>query len=330
MTTCEREQYMSAVDSLANSYTLHGSESLCKLLRYLAHHALHNPGAPVKEYQIATEVFGRPANFDSHVDSTIRVQAGRLRTKLAEYYASEGIGESILLELPKGTYSLTFHRRPATQKPEPIGRDDEKLESKHARRVLRNSATPVIASLALLFAAVAALVAVRQGWTHGEARTIAVSQPVPTPLRTFWQSFVKPSEPWVIFSNAAFVGRPETGMRYRDPARDSGDFVLDHYTGVGEVLAVHELDHVFHVLTHEIRVKRGSLFSLDDAKDNNLIFVGSPAENLSLRDIPTNQQFVFERPSSGSRKGELAVANPYPRAGEPAYFFSSTPNAAGP
>ena len=74
------------VEKLVNSHTLHGSESLCKLLRYLADHALKHPGVALKEYQIATEVFGRPADFDPHLDSLVRVQAGRLRTKLSEYY----------------------------------------------------------------------------------------------------------------------------------------------------------------------------------------------------------------------------------------------------
>jgi len=36
-------------------------------------------------------------------------------------------------------------------------------------------------------------------------------------------------------------------MRYRNPAQDSVGLILDHYTGVGEVLAVHELDRVFHL-----------------------------------------------------------------------------------
>ena len=52
-------------------------------------------------------------------------------------------------------------------------------------------------------------------------------------------------EPWVIFSNAAFIGRPETGMRYYNSRQDSKATVYDHYTGVGEVLAVHSLDDVF-------------------------------------------------------------------------------------
>ena len=114
----EREQLYSQVEVLANSQTLHGSESLCRLLRYLAKHAVEQPGLPLKEYQIATEVFGRRANFDPQSDSTIRVQAGRLRAKLTEYYHSEGVHDLILVELPKGTYLLHFSERPR-QEPEP-------------------------------------------------------------------------------------------------------------------------------------------------------------------------------------------------------------------
>jgi hypothetical protein len=115
-------------------------------------------------------------------------------------------------------------------------------------------------------------------------------------------------------------------MRYRNPTSDSGGVILDHYTGVGEVLAVHEIDRVFHLLNREVRVKRGSLFSLDDAKNNNLIFVGSPAENLSLRDIPMNQQFVFQRLTSGARTGDLAVVNLHPQSGEPLRFLGTPSN----
>ena len=110
----EREQYVAQIDRLVNSHVLHGSESLCKLLRYLAEHALDHPGSSLKEYQIATEVFGRPPNFDPQSDSTIRVQAGRLRLKIAEYYASEGAEDPIQVEVPKGTYVLSFHRREAS------------------------------------------------------------------------------------------------------------------------------------------------------------------------------------------------------------------------
>jgi hypothetical protein len=115
-------------------------------------------------------------------------------------------------------------------------------------------------------------------------------------------------------------------MRYFNPALDSKSVVLDHYTGVGEVLAVHELDRVFTLLNRQIRVKRGTLFSLDDAKNNDLIFVGSPAENLTLLEIPGTQEFVFQRLDSGPRKGDLAVANVHPHQGEPRFFLASPSN----
>jgi hypothetical protein len=114
-------------------------------------------------------------------------------------------------------------------------------------------------------------------------------------------------------------------MRYFDASADSPALILDHYTGVGEVLAVHQLDHVFDLFSQQLRVKRGSLFSLDDAKSNNLIFVGSPAENLTLLDLPSTQEFIFDRVTSGPRKGDLGVLNAHPLPGEPRLFLPNLP-----
>jgi len=109
----EKALHLGQIEKLLASHSLHGSESLCKLLRYLANHSLEHPGASPKEYQIATEVFGRPRDFDPQHDSTIRVQAGRLRLKLAEYYSTEGAADTLVVEMPKGTYVVSFHDRVA-------------------------------------------------------------------------------------------------------------------------------------------------------------------------------------------------------------------------
>jgi hypothetical protein len=308
------------IDRLVNSHTLHGSESLCKLLRYLADHAIKHPGVALKEYQIATEVFGRPTDFDPHLDSLVRVQAGRLRAKIAEYYASEGAEDSILVELPKGTYSLAFHSATPSGKSLHVLHEDG--EGRPAVRPARSSRAVLILSV-LLTIAVLSLVALLADRIIPN-RSSAVDEGAPAVFRVFWHAFANgPDSPWVIFSNGAFIGRPETGLRYFDPARDSRETISDHYTGVGEVLAVYDLNQVFTQLHRQIRVKRGSLFSLDDAQNNNLIFVGSPAENLSLRDIPSTHQFVFQRATSGPRKGDLAIVNVQPRPDEPKMFFSN-------
>jgi hypothetical protein len=109
----EKDRYLSQIEKIVHSHTLRKAESLCKLLRYLGDHALTHPGVPLKEYQIATEVFGRPENFDPQADSAIRVQAGRLRLKLLDYYSHEGSGDTIVVEMPNGSYVLNFHDREA-------------------------------------------------------------------------------------------------------------------------------------------------------------------------------------------------------------------------
>jgi hypothetical protein len=314
----DRNNFLRQVEKLAGSHVLHGSESLCKLLRYLARQALDHPGVPVKEYQIATEVFGRPADFDPQSDSAIRVQAGRLRGKLAEYYASEGADDPILVELPKGTYVLNFQprRNGHTDHSESLNKVAEPQSS--SRMVMVLGALSAVLAIALA-------IVLLQGRGSGDHSVQAnENREVSAALRTFWKPFTaNPDEPWVIFSNAAFVGRPETGIRYYDPTKDAPGKIWDHYTGVGEVLAVHSLDQVFGGLRRRVRVKRGSLLSLDDVSNNDLIFLGSPSENLTLKDIPNMKAFVFHRLESGQRRGDLAILNVDPRPNEAKDFLAT-------
>jgi hypothetical protein len=320
----EREQDLAEIDKLVNSHALHGSEQLCKLLRYLAKHALDHPGIPIKEYQIATEVFGRSADFDPQLDSMVRVQAGRLRVKLAEYYNSDGAEDPIVVELPRGTYVLSFHRRaPGQTKPHQGNGTDAHWDSPPRGHTVRSWIIATV-SLGVLLAA-STLVILSLVSNRNAAQAAHDVDAVPGAFRVFWNGFISgQDEPWVIFSNAKFIGRPEIALRYYDSQKDANNHpVFDHYTGVGEVIAVHELDRLFGNLHRQIRVKRGSLFSLDDAKNNNLIFVGSPLENLTLLEIPGSQEFVFHRVDSGPRKGDPELMNMHPQPGEPKEFLGS-------
>ena len=324
----EKNARLEQVHKIVDSHVLHGSESLCKLLQYLAHHALHHPGVSIKEYQIATKVFRRPPDFDPHLDATIRVQAGRLRSKLAEYYASVGAEDAIVVDMPKGNYALNFHVRPH----DPIR--NHASASHESLAAAANTGPPPrkwVAAIVLLSVVLAAAVAVATDRLltrrSAEARLTSENPNMPVAFRVFWKGFLtSPQEPWVIFSNAPFVGRPDAGMRYYDSGRDSRARVLDYYTGVGEVLAVHALDKVFGQLRQEIRVKRGSLFSLDDAKNNDLIFIGSPSENLTLLELPSMQNFIFQRITSGVSAGAMKIVNVHPESGELKEFLATPPN----
>jgi len=289
---------------------------------------LEHPGASPKEYQIATEVFGRQQDFDPHVDSMVRVQAGRLRTKLAEYYASEGAEDQTVVELPKGTYGLTFHPRPHGAARNHAAPSHESPGNSEVNG--RTSRTWVIAVIALSVVLASAVAVATDRFLNrrvAEARVAGDVSDLPVAFHVFWKGFLTgQQEPWVIFSNAAFVGRPYVGMRYYNRAKDSGAVILDHYTGVGEVLAVHALDSVFEKLHQQIRVKRGSLFSLDDAKNNDLIFIGSPSENLTLLELPNTQEFAFKQITSGPRTGTMEIINFHPESGEPKEFLPTLPD----
>ena len=325
-------QLFQQIERLTKSHSLRGSESLRKLLEYLAKQSVEHPEAPLKEYQIATEVYGRQANFDPQSDSTIRVQAGRLRMKLAEYYASEGANDPVVVSIPKGSYHLVFEtkRAPLAQQaaapPGETAAPVVEMEAVSAR--WRWAVGILVVCLMVAVIALASLLWARKRVPVAGTGT-AAGPVVSGPLAEFWRPFTSArEEPWVIFSNAAFVGRPETGMRYLNSHESATTRIYDHYTGVGEVLAVHALDEVFNSLGRKLRVKRGSLFSLDDANNTNLIFVGSPSENLSLHDIPGTQEFVFERVGSGARKGDLAVVNRHAKPGESASYLASPSSAS--
>jgi hypothetical protein len=318
---------LSQIDRVATSQTFRGSPSLCKLLNYLGNHALTHPGESVKEYQVATEVFGRPANFDPKEDATVRVQAGRLRAKLAEYYASEGVADDLIVDLPKGVYALEF-RPKGENHPADVGMA---AAERHIPSVPTGAPTgsswnrlslTLLAGLILSLAALGYAVRFR-----GVGQAVASAPSSPEPMRIFWGAVLTSREdPWAVFSNAAFVGRPNSGMRYFDPARDHNKLVLDHYTGVGEVLGIHSLDQALASLNRKVRVKRGFLFTLDDARNNDLIFLGSPNENLTLLDIPSTHHFVFQKIKDPPRAGNVKVVNMNPGAGEAKEFLASASN----
>jgi len=79
-----------------------------KLLEYICEKHFAGQDAEVCEYSIATDVLGRPSNFDSGEDAIARVEIHRLRKKLREYYAAEGARQPLKIIIPPGMYTPVF------------------------------------------------------------------------------------------------------------------------------------------------------------------------------------------------------------------------------
>jgi TolB-like protein/Tfp pilus assembly protein PilF len=88
---------------------------LSQLLRYLVANSLAGHERELQEYSVAMAVFGRGASFDPRIDTIVRVQARRLRSRLDDYYHGPGARDPIVFEIPKGHYRVTFrsHHLPA-------------------------------------------------------------------------------------------------------------------------------------------------------------------------------------------------------------------------
>jgi hypothetical protein len=90
---------------------------LAHLLAYLCEKLFAGEASQIKEYSIGLEVFNRGASFDQDSDSIVRVEANRLRKRLAEYYAGDGASHAMQITIPVGQYVPRFGSKPAPPVP---------------------------------------------------------------------------------------------------------------------------------------------------------------------------------------------------------------------
>ena len=83
---------------------------LSRLLRYVVERTLAGEADQLKEYAVGVEVFDRDDKYDPRLDSIVRVEAGRLRSRLDEYYNGEGAQDEVRIVLPRGGYSNSSRR----------------------------------------------------------------------------------------------------------------------------------------------------------------------------------------------------------------------------
>jgi len=88
----------------ASAAFAHGGR-IYALLKYLVDATLDGSADRLNQHAIAVDVFGRGRDFDAATDAIVRVECGRLREKLREYYATDGTADRIIVEVPKGGYT---------------------------------------------------------------------------------------------------------------------------------------------------------------------------------------------------------------------------------
>jgi TolB-like protein len=86
------------------------ADRMKRFLRFVVKETLDGRGDNLNEIQLGAEVYDRNEKFDPRVDSIVRVDAGRLRSKLREFYMSDGRNSLLRIDIPKGSYKPTFKK----------------------------------------------------------------------------------------------------------------------------------------------------------------------------------------------------------------------------
>ena len=111
------EQERAELKAVLGSKIFARAPGLGKLLSYLCGKYFDGQADQIKEYTIAVEFFDKGEDFDSKDSPIVRVEAGRLRAKLTEYYRTEGRNHPIRISIASGQYAPGFQHDQAMEIP---------------------------------------------------------------------------------------------------------------------------------------------------------------------------------------------------------------------
>ena len=105
-----KEEIECALEQILRSHVFSRARRMCRLLRYLVEQGIAGAKRNTCEYAIGLDVFDRePAEYYPGNDPVVRIQVGRLRQRLAEFYACFPNQVQVHLSIPLGTYWPEFN-----------------------------------------------------------------------------------------------------------------------------------------------------------------------------------------------------------------------------
>src|ERR1700761_4312440 len=107
-TKADREAVLMELREVLASPQFCNSKRYPALLRYVVEQTLAGQAENLKERTLGIEVFGRPATYDTSLDTVVRYTAGEIRKRLSLYYHEQGRDARIQIHLPAGSYVPEF------------------------------------------------------------------------------------------------------------------------------------------------------------------------------------------------------------------------------
>jgi hypothetical protein len=345
MMAVDEGEFLSQVDRILHSEELRSSETQRRLFKFLADKSILGEADGLNEYAVATDGLGKPPTYDPRHNSAVRIQVGRLRQSIAEYYRSEGKQDEVIIDLPKGRFKLSCNPRSISVEPPTASSVAQATSSgspgpapNYWGRVFLTSAAFSLLLFGLYF------LIVQKRMHSADASTIPAWT---LELQELWGPFVDSKLPLILtIEDPLFAElRSQPGVYFRDRSLNQWDDIVDspaisalhhvikstsvepsrYYTAFGEVEVAYHLGALLAPHQQNLSIIKTSQVSWSQLADNNVIFVG-------VEDIFFDKQLhnmPLELPLVPVLEG---VKNMQPRAGEPALFtdnFSTAPSEEG-
>lgn len=290
---------LTELERVLESRTFEGSETRKALLRYLVAKSLAGEGEQLKEYTIAVDALGKASSYDPRRDSTVRIQVGRLRQKLIEYYAEEGAADPLIVALHKGSYRVDFSRAD-----EPV--PEAAAPSRWRTIGLAGFAVAILA----IGWAVYGMVEVRRLRTEVKRLEEAWTPE----LREMWAPLIDGPRPVIVCVGVPAFANFSTNVFLRVSGANSWEETIasprfaavQHafpgattvpwyaFTGVGEANGAFLVGKLLGARESNIEFTRSNLLSFQQMSDSNLVFIGPPKFNSQLSAIPIKPAMLME------------------------------------
>jgi hypothetical protein len=270
----ERELVRKELDAIVSSHHFRGSKRYPAMLKYVVSAAIDGRASDLKERTLGVEVFGRDPDYDTNADPVVRISAGEVRKRIAQFYHENGHGAKLEIELPLGSYAPEFLLREPELRETPTGREIEKPVStedqphKSSRRYL-------IAALAAI-----AVLAVAAAFGTFEYRKATLARS--TDVDKLWASITKSPDPVLVVvgtgHNAEQLSPELAETTFFD--RITGPY---HHVSVATATTLADVAGVLRQHGTAFEIKEDNETSLTDMHSRTIILIGATNNAWTMR-----------------------------------------------
>jgi hypothetical protein len=229
-------------------------------LRYVVETTLAGAADSLKERTIGMEVFGRPTSYEPNEDATVRVKAGEVRKRLGAYYSSNH-SDSVIIDLPMGTYVPEFR---------PSSTDVRAEVSGHSTEITAHAAKS--GRWILLATAVVVLLLAAAGLLSWERKGASTTSPA---FDQFWEPLFAEHKPVSLCAVVVPVySRMREPIAGKPGSSDDFKLVPDQFVAVGDLSSLLQISEMFTRLNKPYRLRIGKDVSFRDIRSSPAVLVG--------------------------------------------------------